>query len=428
MKRLLVVSPLEVLGSRNSRTYHLVRHLSSHFQETISISRTNITRKSFWYKLTALFRIRTKVLTEGKIRWIAMTHWGSTRDGLGFHVLGIKNPYTVKPRDPRLILQRILNLLGIVLELGILPSLVLTYMIRVRKHADVFIGEGPWEVAFALLLRALGKVRFVVYDDIDYAPGFLPRGFRKHMISTLERFAVRHADLVISVGNRLAHLRRKQGARIVHVIPNGVDREMFSMAWRRRSEKGQRRPTLIYIGYLGSWAGVDIILDAVALASKRISGLRMILLGHGAPEDLLNLRERINNLGIEDAVDLRGEVAYIELPGHLSEADVGMAIFRPIDLTCYAFPLKVVEYMASGLPVLTTEGTEAADLVTRSDVGMVVPFDVKAVADAIYNMLQDKEKYRQYSENAIAFSKAYDWEILIRECYSLIKQGYKICR
>ena len=313
------------------------------------------------------------------------------------------------------------------MELGILPSLVLTYIIRVRKHAEVFIGEGPWEVAFGLLLRVLGKAHFVVYDDIDYAPGFLPGGFRKHMISTLERFAVRHANLVISVGDRLAHLRRKQGARIVHVIPNGVDRENFSIAYRRRSEKEQRRPTLIYVGWLGSWVGLDIILDAVALACKRISRLRVILLGHGAPEDLLNLRERINNLGIEDTVDLRGEVPYIELPDHLSEADVGMAIFRPLDLTCYAFPLKVVEYMASGLPVLATEDTEAADLVTRYNVGMAVPFDKKAVADAIYNMLQDKEKYRQYSENAITFSKAYDWEILIGKCYSLIKHSYETC-
>jgi glycosyltransferase involved in cell wall biosynthesis len=372
-----------------------------------------------------LVRIRTDVRGEGNIRWVALTPLGSVRHGLGLHLLGLANPYTVPRWGLRRILRRIFSVLGTALEFGTLPSLVAAYLTRVGGRLDVVIGEGPWEVAFALLLRSLGRARVVVYDDIDYAPGFQPISrARRRLVAAIERFGIRRADLVISVGERLARLRRAQGARQVQVIPNGADVDRFAVALPQRGAAGRRSPTLIYIGYLGAWAGVDLVLDAVAIAAHALPGLRLILLGHGTPLDLAALRTGIQARGVESAVEFRGEVAYRELPVQLAEADLGLAMFRPLDLTRFAFPLKVVEYMAAGLPVLTTADTEAADLVTRVDAGAVVPFDASAVAEAIVETLHDSEKYRRYSENATACSKAYDWQRIMGEYYSRLTESF----
>jgi glycosyltransferase involved in cell wall biosynthesis len=305
----------------------------------------------------------------------------------------------------------------------LLPSLVATYGLHVGGCVEVFIGEGPWETVLGLLLQTLGRVQAVVYDDIDYQPGFQPiSGLRRRLIGALEQFAIRRADLVISVGDRLARLRRSQGAEHVQVISNGVDVHGFSAACLARRMAGRQRPTLIYSGYLGAWAGVDLILDAAALAAPRVPSLRVILLGHGTPSDLAALRRGIADRGLNEVVEFRGEMAYKELPAQLAEADVGLAMFPPLELTQYAFPLKVVEYMAAGLPVLTTPDSEAADLVMRAGAGVVVPFDAIVAADAIANLLQDRVEYRRYSDNARTFSRAYDWKSLMAEYSAVLQQ------
>lgn len=422
MERLLVVSPLDVIGSRNSRTRHLVRHLAPHFRETVAISKTNITHRSVREQWASLLRIRTEVRSEGTVRWVAMSPMGNVRHGLGLRLLGLPNPYKVPRWGIRRLLRYLLSSAGVVLELCILPSLVATYALRAGGRFDVVIAEGPWEGLLGLLLRALGRAGVVVYDDIDYAPGFQPiSALRRSLTSAAERFAIRRADLVIAVGQRLAALRRRQGVRRVCVIPNGVDLERFGRIRLPRAGVGRRRPTLVYSGYLGAWAGTDVLLDAAARAAERVPGLRLILVGHGAPEDLAVLTARSREPGLAGVVEYRGEVDYEDLPDHLEEAELGLALFRPLDLTRYAFPLKVVEYMAAGLPVVTTEDTEAAEVVVSAGAGRVVPFEPEAVAGVLVELLGDRERLAHYSDNARVFAKGYDWKPLMRDAYDALR-------
>jgi len=91
-------------------------------------------------------------------------------------------------------------------------------------------------------------------------------------------------------------------------------------------------------------------------------------------------------------------------------------------VTRFAFPLKVVEYMAAGLPVATTAETEAADIVTRADAGVVVPHDARAAAQAISQFLRDRARQRRCAENAVSFSRAFDWKRLMEAHAGLIER------
>ena len=52
----------------------------------------------------------------------------------------------------------------------------------------------------------------------------------------------------------------------------------------------------------------------------------------------------------------------------MAESDIGLAAFPPNELMHYASPIKVFEYMAAGLPIVTTKGTEAARIVKKYNV------------------------------------------------------------
>lgn len=422
MNRLLVVSFLDVVGTPNSRTRHLVRHLSPLFQETFLISRANIARESRFMRWTAPFCLRTEVIREKSIKWISMSPLGNIRPGLVQHLFRFQGPLKSSGWNLNRTLRRILSNLGFVLELGVLPSLLLIYIFKVRGRVDIFIGEGPWEIAFGLFLRSVRLVRTVIFDDIDYVPGFQPNSaFRRNTAAALEKLGARHSDAVISVSSRLMLLRREQGSRSSFLIPNGADIDLFAQAYKNRKALDDRRPALIYMGYLGSWSGIELILEAGSLLAKRIKDIRIIILGNGSPADLQAFHNGVLGRNLADIVDFRGEVSYSELPVHLAEADIGLAMLRPEDVTRYAFPLKVVEYMAAGLPVLTTEDTEAADIVRQAGAGMVVSYDALKVADATAELLTNVEECRRFSENAKAAAREYDWENLMMNYRSLLK-------
>lgn len=417
---LLVATPIETLGSANTRTVHLVRNLAPRFGETFVISRPLAAARSRW---SALLRTRTEVRSEGTTHWLALFPWGHVRDGLGLHLLGLATPYAVPGSWFRRKLRGLLSSFGAILEAGLFPSLVAAYATRIRRRVDVFIGEGPWEILLGLLLRSLGLARIVVYDDIDYQPGFQPvSGLRRRMTAALERFGVRRADLVISVGNRLARLRRQQGAEKAWVIPNGVDWERFNAAVELRAVRPPSGATLIYTGYLGSWSGIEMLLEVTALLAREVPGLRLILLGHAAAPEMELLQRHIGSRGLEQIVEFRGMVPYEELPPHLAAATLGAILFPPLQVTQFAFPLKVVEYMAAGLPVVTTAQTEAADLVSRADAGVVVPYEARAAAQAISKFLRDRERQRRCAENALSFSRAFDWKRLMEAHAGLIER------
>jgi glycosyltransferase involved in cell wall biosynthesis len=123
-------------------------------------------------------------------------------------------------------------------------------------------------------------------------------------------------------------------------------------------------------------------------------------------------------------VEFRGEVTYEELPFHLKDADIGLAMFKPLDLTRYAFPLKVVEYMAAGVPVITTNGTEAADLVKKLNIGTSAAYNITAVADAIIKTINDKSTYMRYYQNTIKFRNEFEWDKIMTRAYQIINNSY----
>ena len=110
-------------------------------------------------------------------------------------------------------------------------------------------------------------------------------------------------------------------------------------------------------------------------------------------------------------VELAGTIPAEEIPAALAEASVGWIPFRDTANNRRTIPLKLLEYMAAGLPVVATSIGYIAEIVNASGSGTLVPpDDAGAHAGALAALLGDPERARHLGEaGRTAVRNRYTW-------------------
>ena len=193
------------------------------------------------------------------------------------------------------------------------------------------------------LLGSLNE-RLVIYHCVD-DHSELP-GVSKEVIAGMERDLVRQADIVLTTAEKLCAERRAINPR-TYFIPHGVDAAHFSRALDPKTAVASEirtlpKPVIGFFGLLADWVDLDMI-GALARARPKWS---FALVGK-AQTDLHAVQGLPN-------VHLIGQRPYSALPGYCRGFDVGVIPFRMNELTLRVNPLKLREYLAAGLPVVST--------------------------------------------------------------------------
>lgn len=282
--------------------------------------------------------------------------------------------------------------------LNLRPVLAQSYDVGVVGHAD--------NALLAAILKRTGRIKHLIYSDWDYFPSYVDRRW-SGLTARREGIYVRLADGIISVSRPLAKLRQRQGARRVAVVPNGVDFELFQTALSTRKS---HPPTLIYSGSVDARWGIDLAIRALPILRDRIPNIRFLIAGDGPA--MQEMRELAASLGVGELVHFAGMLPYEQLPVLMAEADIGIATSRQDAFRQYASPLKLVEYMAAGLPVICSGGGEAELLAEESGAGVHVPFTPEALAEAALSLLQNPEKAKKCQAAGIEFASSRSWDRL----------------
>ncbi len=193
------------------------------------------------------------------------------------------------------------------------------------------------------LLGRLGE-RMVIYHCVDEYAEF--SGVPKEVIIRMEQDLIRRADLVFTSAEKLCEERRALNPR-THFVPHGVDVAHFSRALEPSTDvpAGLRtlpKPVIGFFGLLADWVDLDMI---AALARARPTWSFALV---GKSQTDLSMLQGLPN------VHLLGQQPYTSLPGYCRGFDVGLIPFRMNELTLRVNPLKMREYLAAGLPVVST--------------------------------------------------------------------------
>jgi glycosyltransferase involved in cell wall biosynthesis len=421
MKRYLLVTSLDVKRQPNNREHHLINHIAPRFSEAWVAYRKRNDQGDHSRRISQLLFASSKVDRQ--------------RDGLTFlevdpmfnsppnMAMDVTQSYQIDGESgtnrSQSRLYYLLNGLGILKDLSYIFFMSVFILVRIPGRFDVGVAMGPLGSAVVYLLKKNGKIRCHVYEDRDYEEGFFHNPLRRAFVGWLERAGIRSADQVISIGERLAALRKEQTGRVVPVVTTGVDVSRYHCNRKPVTDS----PQLVYVGNVTHWSGLEVIIEGFALFRRHFPDATLKIVGEGLPGYQKTLIEVAQQHSITEFVTFTGRVENSEIPGYLAQAHLGIAVFRPIQLRAYAFPLKLLEYMAAGLPVLGNHDTETGDVILKHDVGACVDFDAEEFAKACVEILSDADRYQKLSSNALEAVKEYNWPTLMDQDYQLIKEA-----
>jgi len=176
-------------------------------------------------------------------------------------------------------------------------------------------------------------------------------GLSSELVRRLEKRLLGAVDVVVATSRELQHAKAASHPHVV-LLPHGVDAAHFGKAADPSTPvpedlAGLPRPIIGFCGLLADWVNLPL-LRHIALARPDWS---IVLVGK-ASADVEPLKGLAN-------VHLLGQKSYSMLPGYYRGIDVALIPFVINDLTLRANPVKLREYLAAGLPVVSTPLPEA---------------------------------------------------------------------
>lgn len=243
----------------------------------------------------------------------------------------------------------------------------------IHAHSPSLNGLPALWAGRRLGLPVIYEVRTFWEDAAVNNGSFSATSLRYRLSRRLETVVLRRAHRVVAIceGIRSEVISRGIPVSRVAVAPNAVDGEWLTSRVRASELAAQlglgAGPVFGYIGSFSRYEGLLFLIEAMPDLLVRFPGARLLLVGGGRDEEAV--REAARRAGV--AVVLAGRVPQERVRDFYSLIDVFVLPRRRIRLTELVTPLKPLEAMALGIPVLASDIGGHAELVNDGETGLL---------------------------------------------------------
>jgi glycosyltransferase involved in cell wall biosynthesis len=303
----------------------------------------------------------------------------------------------------------------------------LLFFFSLGGRFDDCVACDPLNAVVAILLKKCRLIDRVIFYTIDWMPGRFANPVLNAVYHALDRFCVRNCDAAWNISPRIVDVRREQGlpdARNV-LVPVGVDLEKIDLP-----DKSGRTPRdLALLGALAPSKGVDLVIEAWPRLIARFPDLRLHVIGK-TPNDAVEdgvvyapYEPRLRALG--DCVILHGVMNHDKVLETLPACDISLALYRPTDnnLSRWADPSRVKDYLACGVPVIITDVPEIAKDVAAEHAGIVADYTSEAVEAAVAAMVENPSDWQAMRQAAVDYMQRYRWSAIFDASFEAARGG-----
>ena len=255
----------------------------------------------------------------------------------------------------------------------------------------------------------------IIYDAHEYYAQLVkPRlkgligGIVYALIKIGELLGARFSRAVVTVDDSLAAIYRKQNRKVI-VLGHYPESKL---ALQSNAVFTRIYLVLLYAGRLSTDRGLLLYADILRKLINKGIPARLVLAGVFTPE---SEKTRFNDYAkdIIKSIDYLGWIAYDQMPLIYREADIGLAILLPEPRYIAATPVKLFEYMASGLPVIASNFPSIAKIVNEASCGLLIEpvSDLTETITTISLWWQNKTTPQTLGENGrTAILSKFNWE------------------
>ena len=265
-----------------------------------------------------------------------------------------------------------------------------------RFRGDVVMFS--FSLAHIIVLARLfltGRDRPVFILDIRSVPVDVESGLKGKVLLARYNFSLKVAnwlcDGLTTITPMLADTLRSSvpNIRAIGIWASGVNLDQFEKSGEScRKRLGlQDKKILFHHGIISANRGLQNAMRAFASLIDKYPDLVFLIVGDG--EGLKELRLLANSFGIENKVVFTGQINFEEIPSYLRAADIGILPFPNITWWVVSSPIKLMEYLAMGVPVVATD-IEANRTVLCKTTGGILAVDSSPqnLANSISELLE----------------------------------------
>lgn len=285
---------------------------------------------------------------------------------------------------------------------------------------DIHLDYNTFFLGMAVQRRVSRFGIATVYDIADDLPAMIrdspqiPRPLRPFAGYTGEKVLehkVSNADTVtyITPGIRRELSLNEQNSV---QIPNGVDPSQFEP--RSSGEVDGILDTDFVVGFVGvtrEWVDLEGLVESIAQLREQNIDAGLVIVGDEGGTEAAE--EHAVSRGVEKFCQFTGTVPYEKVPRYINEFDVGVIPFNDGDIAKNSLPLKMFEYMACGIPVVSSNITGVKD--TANDIALFADSITEWVEH--FGELQKNPDYRTSLGNKgrALVEESYSWEMICKE-------------
>jgi len=225
-------------------------------------------------------------------------------------------------------------------------------------------------------------------------------------IKELEDFVFSNADCLICITSTLSSEIKKVFPTCSdnhQILPVGFNKDFLNI-----KQKKNTKYDVIYSGNFSEWKGLDILVEAISIIKHNYNrDIKAVLIGAN-DQTKQQYENQAKELGVIDNIEIIKRVKHKKIYDYISQSKVGVLSNKyDADGLLFTSPLKLYEYLGSGLKVVVSRLPSIESNVDQSLVYYATPENSHSFAKEILNALDDDA----FDLNKVKeFSKNYTWE------------------
>jgi len=217
----------------------------------------------------------------------------------------------------------------------------------------------------------------------------------------------------------------------IHVINNGVNTELFKPLDKKECKKQIRVSGDFIIGFIGSfrpYQGLEDMIRMMKFLIRENPGIKLLIIGDAGRKDGFQFHptiEELKRIAIEENVSknviFTGRVKYKEIPFYINSFDVGLVFRNRLPEGEYS-PLKMMEYLSCGIPVISTNWRPFR-FIEDEELGFLVDStNHEEIANVISKAISDDDLLAEMGKNAREYATKFcSWKIAAKRIIEIIE-------